>query len=145
MVFDCAGDELCMLRIEASGRALDGPVVALSSAGGEDDLMGLCANALRDYASGVFDSLAGLLGACMQGRGVCEAVPHEGHHHLQRVGVELGRRGVIEIDDGFHLAKLLRGKRRHPSRLKASNLLTISSTAHSKRSAMHSRQYRFFE
>ena len=121
-----------------------GPVVAFGTAGGEDDLVGLSIDALRDHAAGVFDSMAGLLGASMQGRGVGEAVPHERQHRLQRVRVELSRRGVVGIDvKRFHSETAGAGKRRQPSRLKASSLMKTSSTAHSKRSAMQARQYSF--
>jgi len=51
------------LRVEGAGDTLDRPVVTLGAAGGEDDLVGLGVDALRDYAPGVFDGVAGLLGA----------------------------------------------------------------------------------
>ena len=72
MMLNGAGDEFGLFRIEGSGRALDGPVIALSTTGGKDDLVGHGVDALRDYAPGILDSMPGLLCACMEGRGLAK-------------------------------------------------------------------------
>ena len=96
------GDDVPALAAPELGHGLEGPVVALRPAGGEEDLLGLCVQAPGDLCPRGIQIGLGLLAECIEAGGIPIGVPKIGHHGLQRPGRERGGSGVIGIEKTGH-------------------------------------------
>ena len=109
LVLGYLGDDVVAALAVHLGNALDGQVVALGRAGGEDDLLGGRANQLCHLLAGLFDRLLGFpaKGVVAAGR-VAEFRGEVGHHRLKHARIH-GRGGVvIHVDRQLHVCRRLR-------------------------------------
>ena len=82
-----------------AGGALDGDVVGLGGAGGEDDLPRVRADQGGEFGAGVADRLFGVVAQGVLGAvGVAEALGEEGQHGRDDAGVARGGGLVVEVD-----------------------------------------------
>ena len=85
-------------RLAGPGRALQGQVVRLRPARGEDDLAGLGAEPGGEPLVGLVERRAGAPAVGMRRARVAEHLGQVRQHRLDDLAVERGRRGVIEVD-----------------------------------------------
>ena len=96
LVLGDLGDDVVAALAVHLGDALDGEVVALGGAGGEDDLLGGGADELGDLLAGDLDGLLRLPAELVVAAGgVAELAGEVGHHGLEHAGIE--RRGGVVI------------------------------------------------
>ena len=110
VVLDAGGDDVRLLfgcgELGGDGSE-EGEIVALGSAGGEDDLGGAAVEQAGDGVAGVVDGGAGELAVLMDGAGVAEVLDPEWAHGLEDLGQE--RRGGVRVHvDAVHVFILLR-------------------------------------
>ena len=80
--------------------AENGMVVGFGAAAGEDDFLGAGVEERRDLFARCFNSGAGPLAECVDGRGVAEVGGKIGKHGVEDGGVDGGGGVVIEVDAG---------------------------------------------
>ena len=99
LVLGDLGDDVVAALAVHLRNALDGEVVALGGAGGEDDLLGGGADELGDLLAGRLDGLLGLpsKGVVAAGR-VAELVGEVGHHRFQHPRIERAGGVIIHIN-----------------------------------------------
>jgi hypothetical protein len=89
-VLDASGDEVGGLVFSGVERAAEcaeeGEVVALSAAGGKDDLGGAAVEQASDLIAGVVDCGAGELALLVDGAGVAVVLEKERAHGLEDLG-----------------------------------------------------------
>jgi len=114
MVLDLGGDQVGWLVAVEEGLqdAGEGEIVALGSAGGEDQLLCGAVEESGYGCSGVLDSGAGALAAMVRGAGVAEGFGPEGTHGFDDLGKNRGRGIRVEIDPmhEFDFRVLLRAR-----------------------------------
>lgn len=122
------GDDVELVRRIGDARgfdhALEGEVVALRGAGGEDDFLGQTSDELRHLGAGRFD---GLFGSPSEGVAAARRVAvdrrEEWHHRVEDARIELRGGVVVEIDGEIHRptlifyedSKMLQGGNNHAS------------------------------
>ena len=75
-------DDVVALPSVPKGVSDDGQVVGLGGPRGEDYLLGLGPQMIRDGPPGPFQDLGGIIAHRVEGRGVAEALVEEGQHRL---------------------------------------------------------------
>jgi len=98
VVLDRRGDDPVAARLARPGRALQGEVVGLRAARGEDDLAPLGAQPCRDALVGIIERRARRATERMGRARVPERLGHERQHRVEDLAPERRRRGVIEVD-----------------------------------------------
>ena len=99
LVLGDLGDDVVAALAVHLGDALDGEVVALGGAGGEDDLLGGGADEFGDLLAGDFDGLLGLPAKLVVAAGgVAELAGEVRHHGFEHAGIERGGGVVIHIE-----------------------------------------------
>ena len=83
VVFDSGGDDVVAPLLGGEGDALDGGVVRLAAAAGEDDLVGAAIQDAGHREAGLVHGLAGLLSQAVDTGGVAEFPGEVGHHRFQ--------------------------------------------------------------
>ena len=103
MMLELRGDEVLLALLgQFQGRALDGPVVGLGAAAGEEDLAGLAVDGLGHLsAAGVHKFLGFVANAVMAG-GVAAGAAQGLGDHFQNFRGHRGGGGVIQIYNFFH-------------------------------------------
>jgi hypothetical protein len=104
-VLDGGGDDVAALGPGGDG-AVDGGVVALGGAGGEQDLGGAgVAEQLRHRAAGGGDGVGRAARGLVHRARVEVRLGQEGHHRVDHLGRHPGRRVVVEVDDGHDASR----------------------------------------
>ena len=99
LVLGDLGDDVVAALAVHLGDALDGEVVALGGAGGEDDLLGGGADELGDLLAGDLDGLLGLPAeGVVAAGGVAELGGEVGHHRFEHAGVERAGGVIVHVD-----------------------------------------------
>src|ERR1700694_24975 len=81
---------------------LEGEVVALGAAGGEDDFLGRHAVVGGDLIARLVDRLAGALSEAVDAGGIAELIGEIGHHRLEHLGIEWRGRRMVEVHHRHH-------------------------------------------
>ena len=105
MVLDGGGDDVAggfPLEGHELHHALEGPVVRLGAAGGEEDLLGLCADAGGDIGPGPLQIGLGLLAEAVEAGGVAVLLGKIGGHGRQGGLGQGGGARVVGIDETGH-------------------------------------------
>ncbi len=103
LVLGGLGDDVVAALAVHLRDALDGEIIGLGSAGGEDDLLGGGADQLGNLFAGLFHALLGLPSKGVVAAGsVAELHAEVGHHRFEHAGVQ--RRGgvVVHVDRQVH-------------------------------------------
>ena len=87
-------DVLAALAVALDG-GVDGPVVGLSTAGGEEHPVGFCAQNGGDLAAGVPEGMGGVDAEAIQSAGIAPALHHGGGHGLDGFLTGLGGCGIV--------------------------------------------------
>ena len=105
MVLDGGGDDVAggfPLEGHELHHALEGPVVRLGAAGGEEELLWLRPDAGGDVGPGLLQVGLGLLPKAVEAGGVAVALGQIGVHGLQRGAGQGGGARVVGIDETGH-------------------------------------------
>ncbi len=114
VMLDGGGDEV----VAGTQDAEDGGVIALSAAGGEDDLGGAAVQQSGNLHAGVLDGGAGALAEMVDGGGVAEGFDEERPHGLEHLGEQ--RRGGVGVHvDAAHIQSIVASGPRAYTRKKA--------------------------
>ena len=93
------GDDVVAALAVHLGDALDGEVVGLGGAGGEDDFLGGAADERGDLLACLVDGLLGFPAEAVIARsGVAEDAGEVGHHGFEHARVERGGGVVVHVD-----------------------------------------------
>jgi len=101
-VFDFCRDNVVSWPVPASENAPESGVVALRSAGSENNFLRVGTQKIRDRTARVLDGAPRFLSEDVDGTGVAEILPEKGDHGFKYDGVHLGRCTVVEVDSLFH-------------------------------------------
>ena len=105
VVLEGGGDDVPLLLGRAqAGAGADGLVVAFAAAGGEVDLLGICAQQGRHAVPGVAQGFLGPLPQLIEAGGVAPGVLGGLHHDLQGMGAQFGGGRVVSVDHGSFLS-----------------------------------------
>ena len=99
LVLDRRGDDVAPAR-RRQGDALDGQVVGLGAARGEDHVAGAASGHAGDLGAGLAQGAGGGLADGVHARRVAEAAGEVRPHRLDRLPPHRCRRGVVEVDHG---------------------------------------------
>ncbi len=103
LVLGDLGDDVVAALAVHLGDALDGEVVGLGGAGGEDDLLGGGADQFGDLLAGFLDGLFGFPAeGVVAAGGVAEDAGEVRHHGLEHARVERRGRVVVHVDRQLH-------------------------------------------
>ncbi len=91
-------DDPVAVRLSGPGRALQGEVVGLGAAGGEDDLASLRVESRRESLMGLIEAGPGGPAERVRRAGVAEGLGQVGQHRVEDLAAERGRRRVVEVD-----------------------------------------------
>ena len=91
-------DVLLSLPFPQPGGGENGLIVGLTAAGGENDLPGLTAQALRHGGPGSIQRFLGLLAHGVEGRRVAVNIPEIGHHGIHRGLAHPGGCRVVRVN-----------------------------------------------
>ena len=95
-------DEVVALIAVHRGDALEGEVVALGGAAGEDDLLGDGADEAGDLLAGLLDGLLGLPAeGVIPAGGVAVVLGEARQHRLQHARIDARRGVVVHVDRGW--------------------------------------------
>ena len=104
-MLDIGGDQVAALLPEADGHTLDGMVVGLGAAGGEDHFLGVGVDQRRYLCAGLFQRRGGRLPHLIVRGRVAEHGLQVPEHRLFDLGME-GRRGqIVQVDQGHDFKK----------------------------------------
>ena len=98
VVLDRTGDDPVAASLAGPGRALEGEVVGLGAAGGEDDLARSGAKGSGHALVGLVQPRAGTPAEAVQRGGVAEIVRQERQHGLEGFTPQRSGGGVVEVD-----------------------------------------------
>ena len=99
-VLNGRGDDVVTALAIGRGHTLDGTVIGLAAATGEDDFCYLATQQRRHLCAGMLNCPLGLHAVGMRARRVAEVLVEVRHHRLRHATVN-GRRGIVVQVNGF--------------------------------------------